>query len=286
MKRVILAGIGCARRGDDDGCGERGGHAAPAGHAGEGAGSMRRPTTGPASTSASTAAAAGAARPGAACPARAASTPPAAWSAAPSATTTRWARRCSASKATSTGATSAAARPAGLAPRAAKPATTGSAPRAAASATPSIASCPTSPAVSPSATSRRRRPASRRARQTKAGWTLGGGVEVRHCRSVDRQGRISLRRSRQGQLPGRQLRGFDRRELPHQSGARAASTTASNPTRTTLAKSPGPRSGAFLSLELMPHGAASPWNRFRARRGVDRRNRGTAHSRPFHVIWK
>ena len=60
----------------------------------------------------------------------------------------------------------------------AKPATTGSAPRAAASVTPSIASCPTSPAVSPSATSRLDRAALAASTDTKAGWTLGGGLEA------------------------------------------------------------------------------------------------------------
>ena len=89
----------------------------------------------------------------------AASTPRAAWSAAPSATTGRWARRCSASKATSTGATSSGSAACGAAPPA-KPATTGSAPRAAASVTRSTASCLTSPAASRSATSRPPSPAS------------------------------------------------------------------------------------------------------------------------------
>ena len=157
------------------------------------------------------------------------------------------ARSCSASKATSTGATSAAAAPAPALP--ARRATTGSAPCAAVSATRSTASCPTSPAAPPSATSRPRSPASAMRATTKAGWTRRRRHRSRDRRTVDRQGRISLCRSRPRRLGARL-----RRELPHQHRARRPQLPVLSRT-TAIRNGKAPESAPGLLSLRARHGA-------------------------------
>ena len=87
---------------------------------------------------------------------------------------------------------------------------------------------------------------------TKTGWTLGGGLEAAAHRTVDRQGRISLCRSRQGNLRRGLVRRCDRRELPDQHCACRSqlSLLIQREQKRPKAPDPGPRSGAFFVLEL------------------------------------
>ncbi len=137
---------------------------------------MRRPTIGPASTSASTAAAALASRIFPLPCRRAATTPPAAWSAARSATTGRWARPYSASKATSTGPAFAAAHRAPA--RSAKPVTIGWAPRARRLGYAFNRFLPFVTGGAAFGNIKTNVAGVGSADDTRAGWTLGGGVEA------------------------------------------------------------------------------------------------------------
>ena len=160
---------------------------------------MPCPITGPASMSVSTAATASAAPTPRRRSRPAVSTPRAALSAAPLATTSRWARRCSASKATRLDAYPTAARLARSTN--CKPATTGSLPRAAALATRSIASCP---CYRRRGFRRHQEPDLHRASSTANEAELelfsAAGLEAALAGPSERQARISLCRSRPRRL--------------------------------------------------------------------------------------